>query len=182
MGEEKAFVMLDGVRLVARVMSRIRFQVDEIIINASGDAARFDGLGCDVLADRLAVGTPLAGLHVALAEGRARGFDAVLTVGSDQPFLPLDLVMKLEEAGRSTGAAVGTSGGQTHYLTGLWSTALAPELERQIADGMRRVQDFVAHLATEKVEWLTFPHDPFFNVNTRDDLAIADAIVRKGQV
>jgi molybdenum cofactor guanylyltransferase len=182
MGAEKAFVTLDGVSLIARVMSRIRFQVEETVVNANGDLARFDYLQVPILRDALPTGTPLAGLHAALAYAKRHDFDAVLSVGSDQPFLPLDLVEKLEEAGRSTGAAVGISGGQTHYLTGLWSAALAPELEAQIKKGMRRVQDFVAHVATEKVEWLTFPHDPFFNINTPEDLARAEEIVKRSRV
>jgi molybdenum cofactor guanylyltransferase len=182
MGAEKAFVTLDGVSLIARVMSRIRFQVEETVVNAHGDLARFDYLQVPILRDALPTGTPLAGLHAALAYAKRHDFDAVLSVGSDQPFLPLDLVEKLEEAGRSTGAAVGISGGQTHYLTGLWSAALAPELEAQINKGMRRVQDFVAHVATEKVEWLTFPHDPFFNINTPEDLARAEEIVKRSRV
>jgi molybdopterin-guanine dinucleotide biosynthesis protein A len=178
MGTEKAFVALDGVSLIVRVMSRIRFQVDATIINANGDPVRFAYLHVLVVPDQLPTTTPLAGLHACLRHAASHGFDAVLTVGSDQPFLPLDLVHRLEEEGRATGAAVGQSGGQTHYLTGLWSAALAPELERQIKKGMRRVQDFVSHVATEKVEWLTFPHDPFFNVNTPEDLLQAEAIVK----
>ncbi len=182
MGAEKAFVTLDGVSLIARVISRIRFQVDEVVINANGDLHRFEYLNVPVIADRLATGTPLAGLHAALHYAGMNGFDAVLTVGCDQPFLPLDLFHKLEEEGRATGAAVGASGGQTHYLTGLWSTALESELEKQTTKGMRRVQDFVAHVATEKVEWLTFPHDPFFNINTPEDLARAEEIVKRSRV
>jgi molybdenum cofactor guanylyltransferase len=177
MGSEKAFVTLDGVSLIARVMSRIRFQVDQTIINANGDAARFEHLNVPIVPDHLPTGTPLAGLHAALRYAARNGFDALLTVGSDQPFLPLDLVHRLEEEGRVTGAAVGQSGGQVHYLTGLWSAALAPELEAQIKKSMRRVKDFVGHLATEKVEWITFPHDPFFNVNTPEDLVAAEKIL-----
>lgn len=175
-GEEKAFLPVAGVTLIERVMSRIRFQVEDVIVNANGEASRFAALGCPVVPDQLAdVGTPLAGVHAALAYGRKHGFDAVLTAPSDCPLLPLDLVQRLEAAGRSTGAAVAFSGIQTHYLTGLWSTALAPVLEDQIMrNGMVRVQDFVTLLATENVEWPVMPHDPFFNINTPEDLAAAE--------
>jgi molybdenum cofactor guanylyltransferase len=180
MGSEKAFITLDGVSLIGRVMSRIRFQVDQTIINANGDATRFEYLNVPIVPDHLPTGTPLAGLHAALRYASRNDFDAVLTVGSDQPFLPLDLVHRLEEEGRATGAAVGESGGQVHYLTGLWSAALTPELETQIKKGMRRVQDFVNLLATAEVDWPTAPHDPFFNVNTPEDVARAEAIVASG--
>jgi molybdenum cofactor guanylyltransferase len=175
-GDEKAFLGVGGVPLIERVISRIRFQLEDVIINANGDPERFSSTGCVVVADQLPeIKTPLAGVHAALAYGRKHGFDAVLTVPSDCPLLPLDLVQRLEAAGRGTGAAVAYSGIQTHYLTGLWSTALAPVLEDQIIrNGMVRVQDFVTLLATEKVEWPVMPHDPFFNINTPEDLAQAE--------
>ena len=93
-GREKAFVLLDGVRLVERVISRIAFQVDAVVINANGDPLRFASFGHDVIPDEIEVGTPLAGLHAAIAQGAVEGFDAVLTVPSDTPFLPLDLVAR----------------------------------------------------------------------------------------
>jgi molybdenum cofactor guanylyltransferase len=133
-----------------------------------------------VIADLLDdVGTPLAGLHAALSFGADDGYDAVLTVPSDSPLLPLDLVQRLTEAGQITGAAHARSGGQDHYLTGLWTTSMAKPLERLIRDqSLRRVQDFVTKAKAEKVVWAAIPHDPFFNVNTPEDLARAEMIAR----
>jgi molybdopterin-guanine dinucleotide biosynthesis protein A len=178
-GREKAFIELGGAAMIERVHSRIRFQVEEVVINANGDAGRFAALDVTVISDRHPdLGTPLAGIHTALAHGQLHGFDAVLTVPSDTPFLPLDLVKRLEAAGRGTGAAVACSMTRVHFLTGLWSSALAPVLDRAIRDeGMRRVQDFVHKLATAEVEWDVFPHDPFFNVNTPEQLATAEVLL-----
>jgi molybdopterin-guanine dinucleotide biosynthesis protein A len=178
-GREKAFIDLNGATLMERVYSRIRFQVDEVVINANGDAARFSAFDLTVIADQHAsLATPLAGLHAALAHAQSHGFDAVLTIPSDQPFLPLDLVKRLEEAGRSTGAAVAASMARIHYLTGLWSSALAPVLDDCIRrEAMRRVQDFVHRVATAEVEWDVFPHDPFLNVNSVEDLVMAQTVL-----
>ncbi len=178
-GREKAFIELTGATLLERVYSRIRFQVDDVVINANGDASRFAAFDLTVIGDQHAgLATPLAGLHAALAHGQSHGFDAVLTVPSDSPFLPLDLVKRLEEAGRATGAAVATSMTRVHYLTGLWSSALAPVLDDCIRHGgMRRVQDFVHKVATAEVEWDVFPHDPFLNVNTAEDLLTAELML-----
>lgn len=180
-GREKAFLDLGGVPLVERVYSRIRFQVHSVVINANGDASRFERLGLPVIPDtRADVQSPLAGLHAALTYGAGGNFDAVLTVPSDAPFLPLDLVDRLEDEGRSTGAAVATSAGQVHYLTGLWSTALAPVLDKAIRhDGIVRVQDFERLVHTEEVMWATVPHDPFININTPEDLISALAFVHE---
>lgn len=179
MGTEKALVTLSGVTLLERVLSRLRLQVDEVALNANGDAARFGYHGLLVFGDAIEdVGTPLAGLHAALATGAARGFDAVVTVPSDAPFLPLDLVARLTEAGEVTGAAHARSGGQDHYLSGMWTVKLAVPLEKLIRDEeFRRVQDFCAKAQAQRVTWETQPHDPFFNINTPEDLVSAARIL-----
>lgn len=175
-GEEKAFLPLAGVSLIERVMSRIAPQVNEIIINANGAPDRFAGLKRTVIADVLDLGTPLAGLHAALKHGEAHGFEAVLTVPSDTPFLPLNLVKRLSDAGAATGAAVAMSGGQVHHLTGLWSVAIATPLEAMLKDGkLRRVMDLSEVFAVETAEWPVDAVDPFLNINTPEDLAAAEA-------
>jgi molybdenum cofactor guanylyltransferase len=179
MGVEKALVKLQGVTLLERVLSRLRLQVDEVALNANGDAMRFGYHGLSVFPDVLDdVGTPLAGLHAALVQGAAKGFDAVVTVPSDAPFLPLDLVAKLAEVGELTGAGYGRSGGQDHYLTGMWTVALAKPLEKLVRDeGLRRVQDFCLKARARRAVWETLPHDPFFNINTPQDLKLAELIL-----
>lgn len=180
MGQDKALLVLDGVPLVERVLSRLRIQVDAVIISGNGDGARFPK-GIDVVADRLSgPGTPLAGLEAVLAHGHAAGFDAVVTVPTDTPFLPLDLVRRLAEGGHDTGAAIARSGGQDHYLTGIWTTAMAPAVSRMVAQGeLVRMRDMAVRAAAAQVAWPALPHDPFFNINTPDDLAEATRMLRE---
>jgi molybdenum cofactor guanylyltransferase len=179
-GREKSFVLLDGATLLDRTLSRLRFQVNEVIINANGDPARFAATKTTVVEDVLTdVGTPLAGLHASLYYGANHGFDAVVTLPSDAPFLPLDLVERLLEGGTISGAAIARSGGQDHYLTGIWTTAMAKPLGRLIeTEGLRRVQDFAGKAKAEKVVWAAIPHDPFYNINTPEELAEAERISR----
>ena len=75
--------------------------------------------------------------------------------------------------------AIARSHDREHYLTGIWTTKLAGALEKLIlADNMRRMQDFVTRVEAESVLWSDQPHDPFFNINTPDDLAIAERIAK----
>jgi len=180
MGQEKALIDIDGVPLIERVASRLRFQVDGLIINANGNLERFASLGYPVVGDELKdIGTPLAGIHAALCHARANSFTAVVTVPSDTPFLPLDLVLRLAEAGSHKGAAIAMTHGQPHYLTGIWTVALLPALERRMKnDNLRRVQDFTSAAEAERVVWSDHPHDPFFNINTPEDLKRALEIAR----
>jgi molybdenum cofactor guanylyltransferase len=177
-GVEKALVSLAGVTLLERVISRIAPQVSDVVINANGDPVRFKEYGRTVIADVLDVRTPLAGLHAVLRQAREKKFDAVLTVPSDTPFLPLNLVARLSEEGAGTGAAVAVSGGQVHHLTGLWSAAMADPLERLLSSGrLKRMMDLAEVFAVETAEWPMAPHDPFLNINTPEDLALAETLL-----
>lgn len=175
MGREKLFEPLRGRMILDWIRARLAGQASAIFINANGDPARFDGTGLEVIADLRSAGMPLAGLHAALHLAQARGFEAVLTVPSDTPFLPEDLVARLAEAGRP--AAIASSAGQQHYLTGLWSPVLLPDVERALeAPRLPRLMDFARLCDAAVVEWPVEPYDPFFNVNTPGDLAQAERI------
>lgn len=177
-GQEKAFTLVCGVTLIERIISRIAPQVEDVVINANGDASRFACFNRTVIADILLTRTPLAGLHAALRHGEAQGFDAVLTVPSDSPFLPLNLVSRLAEAGNDTGAAVASSGGQSHHLTGLWSTAMAGRVEDLVLrETLRRMMDLADIFEVAVADWPTLPYDPFLNINTPDDLVVAEALL-----
>ncbi len=176
-GVEKAFVELGGVPLIERVLSRLMLQADQTVINANGDPSRFKKFNCIVIADELSdVGTPLAGLHATLLHAQSHGFEAVVSTPCDAPFLPLDLAMVLREAGRGK-AIIAASHEHSHYLTGYWPVSLAPVLEQAIqTKGIRRVQDFKALVNAFELVWPGGLIDPFFNINTQEDLAFAEAM------
>ncbi len=175
MGEEKAFLTIGGRSIAAGIIERLSPQVAAIAVNANGPASRFSELGLRVVPDlRTDVGTPLAGVHAGLRWVRNEGFDAVLTVPSDCPFLPHDLVSRLAAARLP---AVASSGGQTHVLTGLWPQTLLEKLEQAMhGGGMLRVKDWAVQAHAMTVDWPVVPYDPFLNVNTPQDLALARRI------
>jgi len=176
MGREKAFELVRGRSILQRIVATITTQVAEVVINANGGEGRFGATGLQVIPDlRPDVTTPLAGVHAAISHAAVHGFSAVLTVPSDTPFLPADLVRRLTEAKQS--AAIAASGGQQHYLTGLWSVELLPAIERALdAPRTPRLQDWCRMCDTAVVTWPAVPHDPFFNVNTPEELAEAERI------
>jgi molybdenum cofactor guanylyltransferase len=175
-GEEKAFLMLGGRPILAHVIDRIRYQVDDLIINSNGDPRRFADFKLGVVPDRVStLATPLAGLHAGLGHAKAANADWLLTVPSDTPFLPENLVLRLTQLKQ---AVIARSGGQDHYLIGLWPVALLMDLEAAIGiEQMFRVKDWATRCRARHVEWSTLPFDPFLNVNRPEDLAAAEAII-----
>jgi molybdopterin-guanine dinucleotide biosynthesis protein A len=151
-----------------------------LVINANGDATRFSEFGLEVVPDVLtSLTTPLAGLHAALRFTKSVDADVLMTVPSDTPFLPFDLAAKLLENTMASGAAIAASGGQEHYIIGAWKTELLDDLEHAIAkDGLFRVKDWTHRASAQKVEWPVESYDPFFNVNTPEDLIRAQQILK----
>jgi molybdenum cofactor guanylyltransferase len=176
MGEEKALLRIGGTVLLTRIIDRLSPQVTAVALNVNGDVARYSSFRLPIIPDvRTAVHTPLAGLHAALQWTSDRGFDAAVTVPSDCPFLPHDMVRRLQ--GVHGLAAVAASGGEMHHLTGLWPRSLLGILESAIdRDGLFRVKDWATRAGATPVTWADQPYDPFLNVNTPEDLALANAI------
>lgn len=174
MGAEKALVALAGRALVAHVAERLAPQVACLALSANGDAARFAELGLPVLPDlpgERGEG-PLAGLRAGLAWAAREGAEALVTAPTDTPFLPADMVARLAAAG---GAAHAMSGGRAHYTAALWPVALAPRIDALFASGERRLR--VALEGAVAVPFSGEP-DPFANLNTPEDLAAAEALLR----
>ena len=160
MGADKLTLELAGRRIIDHVIDRLSPQVDALVINANDGAERF--AGHTVIPDLRKTGSPLAGLHAALSWGAGHGFTHVLTTSGDTPFLPADLAARLAPHG----TAIANSADQDHYLIGLWPVALLPLL----AEDLFRVQDWVARVKAARVTW---EGDPFFNINTPEDLVTA---------
>ena len=177
-GREKALLELDSKPVILHVIEQFEPQVDQLVINANGEPARFSEFGLDVVPDVLtSLTTPLAGLHAALKFTKSVAAEVLVTVPSDTPFLPFNLVAKLLEKAVVRGAAIAASGDQEHYIIGAWKTELLDDLESAISrDNLFRVKDWAHRVSAQKVEWPVKPHDPFFNVNAPEDLRIAEQI------
>lgn len=181
-GADKALLPLAGRPLIARAMARLAMQSSEHLISANGDPSRFAAFGCPVVADEPAGRHgPLAGLLAGLDWfARERPTIAhVLSLPADTPFPPPDLIPRLDAARRAADAeiAVAASAGRTHHAVALWPVAIRTALRKALVDdGERAVSRFAARFSCATVEWPAFPHDPFLNINTPDDLARAEAI------
>jgi molybdopterin-guanine dinucleotide biosynthesis protein A len=185
-GGDKPLRLLAGRPLLDHVLERLRPQVAEMVLNANGDAARFADYGLPVLADPLPdYPGPLAGVLAALdwAAAHRPGLATVLSVPGDGPFLPGDLAARLEAARQQAGTpmACAASGGWTHPPIALWPVALRGELRAALLAGERKIDRWTARFGCASAEWPTSPIDPFFNANTAEELAQAEAALHAGR-
>jgi molybdopterin-guanine dinucleotide biosynthesis protein A len=174
-GGDKALIALAGRTLLDRTIERTRPQVSRLLLSANGDPNRFKEYGLPVLPDPIGDHWgPLAGILAGL-EHLATHWPTIAWMASfptDCPFLPVDLVGRLNEARENETAdlALAESGGRTQPVFALWPVALAAPLRDALRQGVRGVDQFARHYRTATVSW---PDEVFFNVNSPDDLTQA---------
>jgi molybdopterin-guanine dinucleotide biosynthesis protein A len=182
-GGDKGLIELADRPMLAHVVARLSPQVGRLAISANGDPARFAQFGLPVVADVMeGCAGPLAGLQAGLAWAASAAPEAryVVTAPVDAPLLPLDLVTRLFAAQRERGAAVAiaASGGARFPVAGLWDVALAGKLADALGRGVRAMHAFADENDCAVAEFAFIKSgndsiDPFFNVNTPADLAMA---------
>ena len=182
-GGDKPMRQIAGRTILDRVIARLAPQCDGLILNANGDPTRFAQFGLRVIADSVAgFPGPLAGILAGLDWMAANrpGVNWILSAAGDCPFLPRNLVARLDSERRQQNAelAVAASGGQTHPVIGLWSVRLREELRQAlVVEGVRKIDRWTSRYPLATVTWPTEPFDPFFNANTMEDIAEADRLV-----
>jgi molybdopterin-guanine dinucleotide biosynthesis protein A len=181
-GGDKPMREIGGRTILDHVIERLAPQCGELVLNANGDPARFARFGLPVIADTIeGYPGPLAGILAALEWAAANRPDVewVVSAAGDCPFLPRDLVKRLQRAQSAEGAdlAVAASGGQAHPVIGLWKVALRDELRHALVEeDLRKIDRWTARYRLATVSWQCEPVDPFFNANTVDDLAEAERL------
>ncbi|CRK75411.1 Molybdenum cofactor guanylyltransferase [Nereida ignava] len=175
-GGDKALLQLGGTTLLELVIERLEPQVAGLCLNANGDSARFGQIGHDVVADSIGgfVG-PLAGVLAGLDWAAEQGAETVVSVAADTPFFPCDLTPRLMMAADNMThplALAATDG--RHPTFGIWPVALRDDLRAALQGGLRKVVAWTDqhHAAAASFEVGSF--DPFFNINTPEDLAQAE--------
>jgi molybdopterin-guanine dinucleotide biosynthesis protein A len=184
-GGDKPLRLLGGAPLLSHVIARIRPQVQALAVAANGDPARFAAWGLPVIADPVpGCPGPLAGVLAGMRWAAAIGAADLLSVPADTPFLPANLVERLEAARRAGGSpiACAASNGRRHPTVALWPAALADALEAALRAGARKVADWASAYGLAEADFDAATHDPFFNVNSPGDLAAAEAVLRAGGV
>ena len=181
-GGDKPMRQIAGRTILQRVIARLKPQCDGLILNANGDPARFAGFGLPVIADGVAdFPGPLAGILAGLdwVAANRPGVAFMLSAAADCPFLPRDLVARLDLARIAQDAqlAVAASDGQSHPVIGLWSVALRDDLRHAlVVEDVRKIDRWTARYRLATVTWPIHPLDPFFNANTIEDVAEADRL------
>ena len=181
-GGDKALIRIGNETILARALARLTPQTSGVVLNANGDLARFASFGLPVVADSVPdFAGPLAGVLAGLDWVAAHRPDIewIVSVPGDCPFLPRDLVARLHEAraAQDEPLACAKSGDWRHPVVGLWPVALREDLRHAITqEGLRKIEVWTARHGVALAEWSAEPVDPFFNVNTPEDVERATGL------
>ena len=82
----------------------------------------------------------------------------------------------------ATPLACARSGEWRHPVVGLWPVALRDDLRQAlVVEDLRKIEVWTARHGVAIADWPTEPVDPFFNVNTPEDVAAAERIASSMQ-
>lgn len=186
-GGDKGRLMLGKTSLFKRAIERLEDQVSGVVLNANGPAERFSDFGLPIIADNIPgfLG-PLAGVLSGLDWAYDQRVELIVTVAADTPFFPSNLVSELLDVGHGMRAplvlaATKDSAGKTwrHPTFGLWPVCLRNDLRKNLIAGLRKVLLWTELHAGRDAFFEVNSFDPFFNVNTVEDLKIAQEFLEE---
>ncbi len=183
-GGDKARIRIGGTTILEHVLARLKPQCERVILNANGDPERFADTGLPVVADDVPdFAGPLAGILAGLdwAAANAPAVSDIASVPGDCPFLPGDLVARLQAARAAEGKplACARSGEWRHPVVGLWPVALRHDLRKAVVvEDLHKIELWTARHGVAIADWPAAPVDPFFNVNTPEDVAAAERMAQ----
>ncbi len=184
-GGDKGLLPLGSKTLLGHVIDRLAPQVKDLALNANGDPARFAALGLPVVADSIeGYAGPLAGVLAGLDWAAEQGAEAIVTAAADTPFFPADLVPRLLMTAEGMqhplvlAATPDPERGRARHPTfGLWPVALRDDLRAALQDGVRKVVLWTDRHGGREALFPVAGFDPFFNVNTPEDLKRAEGLL-----
>lgn len=190
-GGDKPLRLLGGRPLLDHVLDRLAPQLPAgraaIAVSANSPPERFAAFGAPVLpdADPDARLGPLAGVLAGMDWAAERGAALLVSAAGDTPFFPEDLVGRLAAA-RRPDAPIALAATQdaddrprAQPTFGLWPVALRDDLRAALhGDGVRKILAWTDRHGAALAPFSVAPVDPFFNVNTPEDLDEAERLLR----
>ena len=176
-GAPKGLERVGGRRIIDRVANALAAAADSLLLIANDPAAGDWLPGVPMAGDVRPGAGSLGGIHAALVHAAS----PVLVVAWDMPFVPASLLAELRDAARGADAVVPESGSRRGLepLCAWYSPACVPAIERRLDADDRRVIGFyddvtLVRLPAERVARHGDPSLLFLNVNSRDDLELAE--------
>ena len=173
-GQDKSEVKLQNKLLIDYILEEIVDEFKEILIIANEQIKFMQSQNISVIKDFKSGVGPLGGVLTAMKwiKKNNKHYQWISTFPSDTPFFTkkeLKYFYKKIEINESKLFFI-KSKNKRHNIFGLWSVSLIEKLEADIMKGERKVEIWADSIGVKTVNIDYKKPDPFFNINTKEDL------------
>ena len=180
-GQNKTQVKLKNQLLIDYILKEIVDEFKEILIIANEPIKFMKSKNISIIKDYKSGLGPLGGVLTAMKwiKENDKNYKWISTFPSDTPFFTKkELKYFYENVRVDDGKLFFIKNEQTrHNIFGLWSLDLMEKLESDILKGERKVEFWANTIGVNIVNFKYKKPDPFFNINTKEDLKKAIEIM-----
>ena len=179
-GEDKSQVKLNNKSLIDHILSEILTEFKELLI-VSNNSIKFNkSENISVISDFKNNLGPLGGVLTAMKwiKDNNKDYQWISTFPTDTPFFKNQILKDFhDKINLKNGKLFFIKSNNTrHNIFGLWSIDLADKLEKDLENGDRKVEDWANKVGVNIIDMQFEKNDPFFNINTKEDLEKAKDI------
>ena len=181
-GQDKSQVKLKNILLIDYILREIVDEFKETLIVANEEIDFMKSKSISVTKDYKSGLGPLGGVLTAMKWIREnnKNYEWISTFPSDTPFFRKDeLKYFFKNINMNESKLFFIKSNKTrHNIFGLWSLDLIDKLENDILKGERKVEVWANSIGVKTVDINNKKPDPFFNINTKEDLENAIKIIK----
>ena len=180
-GQDKSQVKLKGKLLIDYILTEIKGEFSETLIIANEKISFMSSNNISVTKDFKSGLGPLGGVLTAMKwiKEKNKKYKWISTFPSDTPFFTKkELKFFYENININESKLFFIKSEETrHNIFGLWSLDLIDQLEKDLSRGERKVEVWANSIGVSTVNIDYKKLDPFFNINTKQDLEKAVKIM-----
>jgi molybdenum cofactor guanylyltransferase len=185
MGKDKLFLKLNNLTLIDHTVQKVKKYLKELIIITNQENKFFAENNLITVKDCIdgQLG-PLVGILTAMkwAKNNSHNCSWIASFPCDTPFFPEVVISQFIEESKKKESLIlcASSHGRKHNIFGLWSLELYDKLYNDLVNNkIRKVQDWTKANNIKNLEFKFEDYDPFFNINTLEDLEFAKKLSLK---
>ena len=179
-GEDKSQVKLNNKSLIDHILSQILTEFKELLIVSNNSIEFNKSENISIISDFKNNLGPLGGVLTAMKwiKDNKKDYQWISTFPTDTPFFKNQILKDFhDKINLKNGKLFFIKSNNTrHNIFGLWSIDLADKLEKDLENGDRKVEDWANKVGVNIIDMQFEKNDPFFNINTKEDLEKAKNI------
>ena len=180
-GEDKSQVKLGEKLLIDYILSQLIEEFKEVLIVTNNSIKNISSDKITKINDLKKDLGPLGGILSAMrwVKDNKKTYQWIASFPADTPFFKIDIYKNfLNRINKKESELFFIkSNEKRHNIFGLWSIDLIDQLEKDLENGSRKVEKWANEIGVKTINMTFEKKDPFFNINTKEDLQKAKLIL-----